>query len=180
MRILIALIILFVFSVPVLASQGSTGNGTSPIICDATVSRCGNVVTMPNGLSAPLTASFVNSSGSVQAVACDKSVPINITTATTTEIILVSGSKSIYICAFYNSKTSGAGSTWQIEYGTKTTTACDTGATTLTPAIDGNAVVEQMGNGMGTILTVPASKELCIVTVGGGSSFIGFIVYAQF
>ncbi len=179
LRVGLVLLIMLLFWSPADAAQGATGNGTSPIICDATVAKCANVVTMPNGLNAPVVAGFVDSITSVQSVACDKSASINITTTSTTEIVLVSGATAIYVCGFLLDKSSGAGTTMQFLYGTKTTTGCDTGPVVLTGPMDGNQAILAIGSGNGTIFRTPASKELCITTVNGGG-FAGFLWYAQF
>jgi hypothetical protein len=163
-----------------MAAQGATGNGTSPIICDATVNKCANVVTTITGLNAPVVAGHVGSVGSVQAVACDQNALVSITSATTTTIVPTVSGKSVYVCGFFFDKASGAGTTFKFVYGTKVTTECDTGQVAISPAMDGAAQWITIGTGLGILFHTPASQELCIVTVGGSSDFEGVLSYAQF
>lgn len=155
-----------------------TTNLVNAKVCDtSTATQCA-AVSAGGGVR---TTPFLDGGGlSVQAIACSLSVAVNITTATTTEIVLVSGAKSIYVCGFTFDKSSASGTTFQFLYGTKTSTGCDTGATALTGAMDGAAAFYTVGGGLGTMFRTPASKELCITTVGASPSFQGFVSYGQF
>lgn len=108
------------------------------------------------------------------------SVAVNITSATTTELVAASSGKSVYLCALKSSM-AGTTPTLTFEYGTKVSTACDTGATALTGAFAPTAgAVLGLGESGGVQFSTPVSKELCAVTTGTGSpSFQGYAVIIQ-
>ena len=112
------------------------------------------------------------------------STPVNITTATTTLEVPISGSTAIYVCAlsFTISEVVTTPNTLQFEYGTGTN--C-TGTNKLTGLFGGGGVTAgdpilvHAGFG-GTLFTAPASNGLCALTaVGASGSFQGFISYVQ-
>lgn len=105
-------------------------------------------------------------------------VKVAISTATTTELVAAAAGKSVYGCAFQASDV-GTSPTLVFEYGTKVSTACDTGATALT----GTIVVAT-----GTILAIHpsatfvqtiAANELCLVSGGTTPSVQGYFTYVQ-
>jgi hypothetical protein len=126
-------------------------------------------------------ATGMNSAGATAPVACDKSTAVNITTATTTSVVAVSGSLAVYICGFDLYVPSGTLPSFAFTYGTGA--AC-TGATALTGTYGGIAgtVGENfpMGNGVGTIFRTPASQGVCIVSGGTTPSIQGVVFWAQF
>ena len=70
---------------------------------------------------------------------------------------------AIYICGY--TLDIGSASTAQFEYGTQTTTACDTGTVTISPIWPASTVIADNSpfyRGMGA----PASTTLCLVTTG--------------
>ena len=88
------------------------------------------------------------------------SVPINISTATTTLLVAASGSTQIYVTSF-NVVAAGTGNI-TLEYGTGsscTGTHALTGPYNLTPQAGVST-----GSGLGPILITPASQALCAVT----------------
>jgi len=109
------------------------------------------------------------------------SVAVAISTATTT--LLVTGgtpytSSQVYVCGF-NGTIAGTSPTLKLEYGTTTTNPCDTGTTalsgTLAPTTGSTLAI---GYG-GTILTVPAGNNFCVVTGGTTPSLQGVLTYVQ-
>jgi len=108
------------------------------------------------------------------------SAAINISTATTTQIVAATTSPvslKIYVCGYWVSL--GASATIQFEYGTQTSTACDTGATALTGVITGSSTaptnISTVANMM-TQLVVPAGKQLCAVTTTTAGQ-TGYLTY---
>lgn len=95
--------------------------------------------------------------------------------ATAKLVGLVSG-KSIYVCGFSNQN--AATSTMQLEYGTKTSTDCDTGAVVLTGTQLSSTLVVNAANA--TLLTTPVSQELCVVTTGATAAANGWLSYVQY
>jgi hypothetical protein len=101
------------------------------------------------------------------------SVAINISTATTTQLVAVSASKAIYACSFAAS-VAGTAPTVLFEYGTST--ACTgTNALSGTLAITTGSYVT-LGWG-GTIFTAPATNGLCLVSGGTLPSVQGVLTY---
>lgn len=106
------------------------------------------------------------------------SVAINITSATTTSLVAISGSTSIFVCGFSVTMV-GAVETIQFEYGTGAT--CGTGTTVLTGAFaDGTAsdIVVSYGGGEMTVFATPSAQRLCAVTTGT-VSIQGVLTYVQ-
>lgn len=104
------------------------------------------------------------------------SVPISISTATTTQLIALSTGKSIYITA-WDVIAAGAGNITLV-YGTGS--SCGTGTTALTGAYNLAAQFGiAKGDGMGPVLIVPASNALCAVT-SAGTQMSGSVSYSQF
>lgn len=102
------------------------------------------------------------------------SVPINISTATTTQLVAISSGKAVYVTS-WDVIASGTGNI-TLEYGTGSN--CGTGTTALTGPY---ALAAQFGiakgNGLGPILVVPANNALCAVTsaavqMSGSVSFV--------
>lgn len=108
------------------------------------------------------------------------SVPagINIATATTTKAIAGTANKKTYV-TFAFLWANGTDSV-TVEYGTTVSTPCDTGATAVGGAI---AMVAQAaftaGNGTGAVLTIPAGKDLCLVT-SAAVQLSGWLQSAQY
>jgi hypothetical protein len=114
------------------------------------------------------------------------SVPINVTSATTTSLFAVSGTKAVYVCGFSitiaPSLTSAA--TALFEYGTS---ASCTGTHALTGILGGGYVAAaanlpipvSYGDGNATIFGAPASNGVCIVTAGTAVSVQGVLTYVQ-
>ena len=106
------------------------------------------------------------------------SVPVNITTATTTAVIAAIALKKIYVCSV-NAYITGTTPTVLFLTGTQTTTACDTGAINLTgtfPFTTGTLIAWENANIEFTSLV---GGQMCITTGGTSPSVQGFITYVQ-
>lgn len=108
---------------------------------------------------------------------------INVSTATTTNVVSAVAGEGIYVCGvFLNVST--LSDTIKFEYGTTASTACDTGATALTGAIATPAstptapYINTFAAGF-TQMVVPTGNQLCIVTTGSSPGVQGFITYVQ-
>lgn len=123
-----------------------------------------------------------NSAGGVQAIACDKSVVVNVSTATTTALVTVSGSTAVYVCAYDISLHAGTNPAFQFEQGTGS--ACASSPVVLTGTFGGaNASSNQdfkNGSGVGQLFTAAASNGLCLVSTGTTPNLQGVVTYAQF
>lgn len=117
------------------------------------------------------------SSATVQPIIqSDKSVAINISTATTTQLVALASGQKIYVTR-YDVIAGGTG-TFQLEYGTGTN--CGTGTTVLTGAYPWTAQTGlTTGGGLGSIYQIPASNALCAVT-NAATSMTGSVSYTQF
>jgi hypothetical protein len=113
------------------------------------------------------------------------SVAINISSATTTSLVAVSGTTAVYVCGgsitIAGSATSADSA--QIEYGTGA--AC-TGTHALTgvmgsgdAAVSTTPTVVQFGGGSSTSMTAPASNGVCLVSAGTTVSIQGWLSYIQ-
>lgn len=104
------------------------------------------------------------------------SVPINISTATTTRLVTGITGKSIYVTN-WNAISGGTGNI-TFEYGTGAT--CGTGTTALTGAYNLTAQVGAVvGIGNGAVLVLPAGTSLCILS-SAGVQISGSLAYAIF
>jgi hypothetical protein len=101
---------------------------------------------------------------------------INVSTATTTQLVALSGTTKIYVTGL----TVVAGGTGNITFVYGTGSACGTGTTSLSGAIPliANAGLS-LGSGLGAVLMVPAGQALCITT-SAAVQMSGFVTYAQF
>lgn len=127
-----------------------------------------------NSIGAVTAAS--NSAGAISIVQADASAAINVSTATTTQLVALSSGKKIYV----TSLDVIAGGTGNITFVYGTGTACGTGTTSLTGAYNLTAQAGiAKGNGLGPVLVVPASNALC-VTTSAAVQMSGSVAYAQF
>jgi hypothetical protein len=117
-----------------------------------------------------------NGANCLKGVQASTSVPINISTATTTQLVALQANQTIYITS-WDVMAGGTGN-FTLEYGTGTT--CGTGTTTLTgayPLIAQAGVAK--GDGLGPILIVPPGNALCALT-SASVQYSGSLSYAQF
>jgi hypothetical protein len=157
----------------------TSGNG-SPVQCD----NAGNVLVNVKAITGQnANGQAVMASSAPITIATDQrvsnassSVAINVSTATTTQLVALSGSTSIYVTSF--DVIAGGTGNITFEYGTGT--ACATGTTVLTGAypLVAQAGISK-GAGIGAILKVPSGNALCVLT-SAAVQMSGSVSYQQF
>lgn len=113
------------------------------------------------------------------------SVPVNITTVTTTQLVPLSGTTSIYICGgtLTISPSATTADSATLEYGTGTN--CGTGTTALTGAFGAGDLTTTAPpivvslDSSGVVAAAPAGKALCLLSAGGTVNIQGIISYIQ-
>jgi hypothetical protein len=106
----------------------------------------------------------------------NSSVAINVSTATTTQLVAISGSTKVYVTSFDVI----AGGTGNITFVYGTGASCGTGTTSLTGAY--NLVAQAgiaKGDGSGAILVTPSGQALC-VTTSAAVQMSGSVSFQQF
>jgi hypothetical protein len=112
------------------------------------------------------------------------SAPINISSATTAQLVALSGTTTIYVCSFVAAANAGTNPSIQFEYGTGSN--CATSPVVLTGAMATGVTVATgvagpifAGGGSATIFKSAAGNELCAVTAGTTPNFQGYVTYVQ-
>lgn len=113
------------------------------------------------------------------------SAVVNIASATTTQLVALSGSTVVYVCAYDIWATAGTNPSLQFEYGTGA--SCGTGTTTLTGAMASGVTVSTTAAGPDfktpsadvTLFKTPAGNALCAVSGGTGPNLQGYITFVQ-
>jgi hypothetical protein len=150
------------------ANQEVTAAGTSATSAQAVQGVTGGV---------PMPTNSANTGGNLTSIIqAGASVPINITSATTTQLVAGVSGKAIFVTAW---DVIAAGTTnFTFEYGTGTN--CAVGTTALTGAY---SLVAQFGaakgSGLGPVLVVPAGNALCAVS-SSTAQVSGSLAYTQF
>lgn len=141
------------------------------------------VVADPNLLAAvnapiPTGGNSIGSVGSdpSKGPAAPSSVAINVSTATTTQLVAINASTAIYVTSYDVI----AGGTGNITFVYGTGASCVTGTTSLTGPypLTAQAGIAK-GSGVGTLLKVPAGNALC-VTTSAAVQMSGSVSYQQF
>jgi hypothetical protein len=150
------------------ANQEVTSAGTSASSAQAVQGVTGGVPMPTNG---------ANTGGNLTSIIqAGASVPINISTATMTQLIALASGKAIYVTA-WDVIAAGTGNI-TLEYGTGSN--CGTGTTPLTGAYNLTAQMGlAKGNGLGPVLFVPAGNALCALT-SAAVQMSGSLSYTQF
>ena len=119
------------------------------------------------------------SAASAQLGPAGRSAVINISNATTTQLVGPTGSTQIYVTAWDVLANSASGLT--LEYGTKTANPCDTGTTALTGpySFAAQSGISRSG-GSQPLYVIPRGSALCAVTSGASVSLAGSVSYTQF
>jgi hypothetical protein len=112
------------------------------------------------------------------------SAAIAISSATTTQLVGLSGSTVVYVCGFLASATAGTNPSLQFEYGTGS--SCGTGTTVLTGAMATGVTVSATAPGPifadprgATAFKTAAGNALCAVTAGTTPNFQGYVTFVQ-
>lgn len=113
---------------------------------------------------------------------CNQSTFLQMTTATTTQLVALAAGASIRVCSYaIQGSTTSTATTLKFEYGTSA--SCAAGATALTPTwnmpASSTALPSSQGHGVGQLFQTPAGDALCAVSSAAGTVNI-FITYAQF
>lgn len=153
--------------------QAVNGANMVPLKADAS-----NNLNVNIAASAGAVNSAQGGSGAITPTVGDTTVAINISTAVTTQIIALSGSKLIYITSIM--LWANGGDTVTLEYGTGS--LCATGLTTLTGPIVMAAQSAFSADALNGTIIVPApgaaGQAFCIVTTQA-VQLSGWITYAQ-
>lgn len=118
-------------------------------------------------------------------LATKSSVPINVTTATTTQLVALTVGQTIYVCGMtLTIAPSGTtADTATFEYGTGAT--CGTGTTALTGALGAGDLTTTTGllpisfADPGATMTAPAGNALCIVSAGTTVNIQGIMQFVK-
>lgn len=113
-----------------------------------------------------------------------QSVVVNVASATTTQLVAISGTTQVYVCGYQLAAVAGTNPSAQFEYGTGA--SCGTGTTTLTGAMATGVTVSTTvpgpvftaGNDV-TLFKAIAGNALCLVTGGTTPNFQGFVTFVQ-
>lgn len=107
-----------------------------------------------------------------------QSFAVNVSSATTTAVVPVSGTTSVYVCGWSLQTVSGTTPTIQFEFGAGT--ACATSPSVLTGTFTGAAL--QLFNSPSTdttILKAPSGNGFCLITGGTTPNVQGVITFVQ-
>ena len=148
-------------------------------------SGAGGAVTITSGtvttITNPVTVAQSNTAGTTDP--CDNtavlksSAAINVSSATTTQIVALSGTMKIYVC---EADVNAVGTSPTVKFITGTGSACGTLDQTLTGAMVPSATVGTIHSGYGgTLWTSNAGDELCLVSGGTVTTETGFVTYVQ-
>jgi hypothetical protein len=114
---------------------------------------------------------------------CSTTVPVNVSTAVTTQLVAISGGSTVRVCAWYLvGGGTAAVDTVQFVYGTGALCATGTGNLTGPMAISSATAGNVLGQVAGTnsILRAPiGGQALCLVTTGT-AQVAGYVTYTQF
>jgi hypothetical protein len=150
------------------ANQEVTAAGTSATSAQAVQGVTGGV---------PMPTNSANTGGSLTSIIqAGVSLPINLSTAATTQLVAAVGGKAIYVTAW---DVIAAGTTsFTFEYGTGTNCAVGTAALTGPYSLVAQFGAAK-GSGLGPVLVVPAGNALCAVN-SATVQVSGSLAYTQF
>lgn len=111
------------------------------------------------------------------------SFPVNVASATTTQIVAASGSTVVYVCGYQLAAGAGTNPSAQFEYGTGATCTSPTVltgamATGVTVSTTAPGPIFTAGNDV-TLFKSAAGATLCLVTGGTTPNFQGFVTFVQ-
>ena len=150
------------------ANQEVTAAGTSATSAEAVQGVTGGV---------PMPTTSANTGGSLTSIIqAGVSLPINLSTAATTQLVAAVSGKAIYVTAW---DVIAAGTTnFTFEYGTGTNCAAGTAALTGPYSLVAQFGAAK-GSGLGPVLVVPAGNALCAVN-SATVQVSGSLAYTQF
>jgi hypothetical protein len=159
--------------------SGCTGNaGSIPCFHPVAVNNSGAVSITGTVTATGTTAGTADPC--LSSAIAKSSIPINLSSAATTQLVALSGTTSIYVCGFVLTDTGvTTATTIQLEYGTGST--CGTGTTALTgtfaQSLLTSAIVVNVAGG--TQIKAPSGNALCAVVAGTTPSIQGYLTYVQ-
>jgi hypothetical protein len=169
-------------------SIGTNYTQSSTLSAGTALPSLGVVVPLQINAAGSLVVQQANIAGTndpcMNAAVLKSSVPINITTAATTSLVAVSGTKAVYVCGLSISIAPSAttADTALIEYGTGA--AC-TGAVALTGTF-GNGDLTTAAPPLyvtladpGTSMTAPSANGICLLSAGTTVNIQGVLQYVQ-
>jgi hypothetical protein len=138
---------------------GAAGTGTARVV---------DVASGTTGSAPPTQAGYIGGIGSgatggllTGVTVCDTDAKLDMTTATTTEIVALTSSRKVRVCS-YTVEVSGT-AVVTFKYGTGSN--CGTGTTALGPAWDLTAQTGlSHGTGFGEVFRTPVSQALCVTS----------------
>ena len=155
-------------------SQASGDNYVATFACSSAYPTAGVINATFSPIAGNVLTNVAGSGDPCQNPSVAKSsVSVAISTATTTQIVAISGTKATYVCG--GTLVFGASTTAQFEYGTSTN--C-TGTNALTGVMSPGTGTTVGLSGDGTRFGAPASNGLCVVSTGTGG-IEGYISYVQ-
>jgi len=114
------------------------------------------------------------------------SVSVNISSATTTSVVSISGTKVVYVCGFaLTIAPSATADTAQFEYGTGAACSSPTALTgtfgngVTVAASSAIAQTVAHGGAGGTLFVAPSGTGLCILSAGSAVNIQGVVTYVQ-
>lgn len=113
------------------------------------------------------------------------SVAINISTATTTELVAAVAGKTVYVCGFTATIQGSATTVGTLVFktGTKVTTPCDTSPVSLSGTFQGNITANVpllvTGQGSFTQFASAAAGEICATSAGTTPLIGGYLTFVQ-
>ncbi len=172
-----------------LAGSTTSGSGGSLVMCATTTSAPVNTTAQNNFFSCDTSGAIRVTQNIVDPcqnpAQAKSSVAIGISSATTTQLVALSGSTVIYVCGYSLtiSQVATTANTIKFQYGTGA--VCGTGTTDLTGVIGAGGITA----GPPIVLAVPpsatifkttAGQALCAITaIGASASFQGVLTYVQ-
>lgn len=162
-----------------LMGNGATGTGSQRVtVANDSAARAvgGEGAVNSSAPSGAVMSGARSGANMVELTQASASVPINVSTATTTQLVALSGGTQIRVTSFDVI----AGGTGNITFVYGTGTNCGTGTTPLTGAypLTAQAGIAK-GSGLGPILTVPSGNALC-VTTSAAVQMSGSVSYTQY
>lgn len=156
---------------------------TADAVCSSATGTCtlASLIKYLNNAAGSATPAGTNTIGNVgsdpsSGKGTPASAAINVSTATTTQLVALSGTTKIYVTSYDVI----AGGTGNITFVYGTGASCGTGTTSLTGAYNLAAQAGiAKGNGLGAVLIVPAGNALC-VTTSAAVQMSGSVSYQQF
>lgn len=168
----------------VAVNTGNADAGTSRVVIATNQPALAGMGVGATGSAPPANASFIGGIGSgatggllTGITACDSQAFLDMTTATTTELVALTASRKVFICQM--TVMANGTTTFTLKRGTGTN--CGTGTTTISPAWDLTAQTGfSQGAGMGVVFDNQNAGDALCVTNGSAVNLHIFVRYAKY